>query len=594
MSFAQALNSVCVKVASTCQGENGALQYKSAASSDDDFDGLLSEVFLIMRNSSEPDVTIKLNNLKPLLTSQERLIKLVKLVLYMRQPRAGKGEKLVFYYMLQWFWVNYNSVGKFIVNHLGDFGYYGDFEKLYELYPNNDFRQYLVTVLSERLKKDNELYETDKNKISLAAKWAPRESSHKEMAHAVAKYIFPSNNVKYTFMTYRKMLTKLNKHLHTVQTFMCDKKWKDIDFNLVPSVTMTKLSRAFQNLSQSPYKFGSSAPTWVSLPRTRGRKTTYSTFKPKKFVGPRHNETSPDYEDRNQCKEHLITFLKDPTKVKAKVTNLANIVSNYFNGREKDDIWEAQWTARTNELKKYSPDIFPMVDLSSSMNGDPMTHAITLGLFTSMIQTGEYANKFLSFNSRPVLVQLPESSSLYDKMEIMRDWSHSGRWGGNTNIQAAFDLILDIAVKHNVAADKMPKILAIFSDMQFDDGDSTWNETSFEVFDRKFKEKGYTLPFIIFWNLRGDTRGYQVKANQPNSCMLSGYSTRMMDLFLSGAIDELKQETPTQQSHISTLTLMNKVFEHEMFKDVEEELNKVVSTAFGFNMMDMSRVLFAP
>ena len=151
------------------------------------------------------------------------------------------------------------------------------------------------------------------------------------------------------------------------------------------------------------------------------------------------------------------------------------------------------------------------------------------------------------------------------------------RWGGNTNIQSAFQMILDIAIKHNVSKENMPQILAIFSDMQFDKGDLSWSETSYEMMNRMFMENGYDIPHIIFWNLRANTNGYQVAADKPNATMLSGYSTRMMDLFLTSSIDDLKNTLGTEKplKHASSISLMEKVFEHPMFEQYNDSIKQL-------------------
>ena len=148
---------------------------------------------------------------------------------------------------------------------------------------------------------------------------------------------------------------------------------------------------------------------------------------------------------------------------------------------------------------------------------------------------------------------------------------------GSTNILKAITLLLDIAATNKIDPKSMPEILAIFSDMQFDQGDSSWNQTSYDQITTKFKKAGYSVPHIIFWNLRGDTRGYQVKADTPNTTMLSGYSTRMLDLFLSGNIEELKQEQEQKQDNNTlqkqdnnTLTMLEKVLTHKMFESYNE------------------------
>ena len=249
------------------------------------------------------------------------------------------------------------------------------------------------------------------------------------------------------------------------------------------------------------------------------------------------------------------------------------------------------------------PSIFPMVDLSSSMSGDPMINAITLGMFTSIIMDNPldqeefcFANRFMSFASKPQLVKLPRFSildnskpaSLKEKVEIMKEWTGSGKWGGSTNIHAALDLLLDIAVTHKVEQKDMPKILAIFSDMQFDQGDSSWSKTSYNNICDKFTNAGYEVPHILFWNLRDNAVGFQVKADTPNSSMLSGYSTRMLDLFLTGDIknlDELQTNTNDDNKESAdkdnnykqktTIDLVNKALTHEMFEKYNNLFNSL-------------------
>ena len=41
-------------------------------------------------------------------------------------------------------------------------------------------------------------------------------------------------------------------------------------------------------------------------------------------------------------------------------------------------------------------------------------------------------------------------------------------------------------------------------------------------------------PTVTFWNLRGDTHGYPVDKDAPNTQMLSGFSPSLLKLLLSG------------------------------------------------------------
>ena len=60
--------------------------------------------------------------------------------------------------------------------------------------------------------------------------------------------------------------------------------------------------------------------------------------------------------------------------------------------------------------------------------------------------------------------------------------------------------------------DDMPKVLYIISDMQFDStverDDNSWHcgtamneETNFEAAKTMFKDAGFTLPHVVFWNV---------------------------------------------------------------------------------------------
>ena len=77
--------------------------------------------------------------------------------------------------------------------------------------------------------------------------------------------------------------------------------------------------------------------------------------------------------------------------------------------------------------------------------------------------------------------------------------------------------------------------------MQFDqasDQNGAW-ETHQERIVRRFKEEGlkvcgkaWPVPHIIYWNLRGNTRGFPAQANTENVTMLLKYSPSLIKLLL--------------------------------------------------------------
>lgn len=618
-------------------GENGSLCQTTPAQSELDFEGILCEFFLLMRDATEEKIYEILERLTNIIYSnlidtnkkKEFVIKLLKISLFIRNPRKGKGEKQVFYNIIKCLYKldGYQEFVHVIIDILGDFGYYKDYNNLYVQIDNETLRNNILQKYKSQLLKDN----TTENvaEISLCAKWAPREGSkYDEFAKKLAMSVFPNPNKKSSYKAYRKMLSGLNKKLNTVQTFMCQKHWADINFSNVPSVAMTNLTKAFQDekTDKSPIS-ERVVKTRVLKRRARGRRNIIKKITDNR----RHHEGDADYEDREKCRQNLITHISSGKKINASVTNLTDIIQRYIYGAEKDITWEAQWVARVEEIQKMisenftrsdlstdkshsdlstdksRPSIFPMVDLSSSMSGNPMINAITLGMFTSIIMDNPldqeefcFANRFMSFASTPQLVKLPRFSildnskpaSLKEKVEIMKEWTNSSRWGGSTNIHAALDLLLDIAVTHKVPQKDMPKILAIFSDMQFDQGDSSWTKTSYDNICDKFTNAGYQVPHILFWNLRDNAVGFQVKADTPNSSMLSGYSTRMLDLFLTGDIKNLNElqtntNNDTNEDNLesgveeniykqqTTIDLVNKALTHEMFEKYNDLFNSL-------------------
>ena len=597
--FTKAFDNTCKQIENNTNlivGENGSLAQISPSQSELDFDGILCEYFLLMRGSTEKQITDILDRLINILESnllsdqkrKENLIKLLKISLFIREPRKGKGEKQIFYYIVRYLFnqsEDYKKIAKFMLDYIGEFGYYKDYNNIYENTDNPELRDYIITKYVNQIIKD--MNEQKPTKISLCAKWAPRENSKydnmsKILARTLINKINPQNINSFRILKqYRQILSVLNRKLNTVQIYMCQKHWADIDFKNVSSLSMTNLTKAFQDEKVSPFP----KDKRILQKSIRNRRVIIDTR--------RHKPEDTDYKDREQCRENLFKHIKNGGKVNSIVTNLSQIIEKYLNGYTMDIVWESQWESRVKEIQTFvsqlseKPSIFPMVDLSSSMSGEPIINAVTLGLFTSMILDNPleqeefcFANRFMSFSSTPQLVKLPRFSildntkpaSLKEKVEIMKEWTSGGRWGGSTNIQAAIELLLNIATTNKVPKTDMPKILAIFSDMQFDQGDSSWNKTSYDNICDKFKNAGYDVPHILFWNLRSNTEGYQVKANTPNSSMLSGYSTRMLDLFLSGNIDSLQTELKDGEKiekyeKKTTLDLLNKALNHEMFQE---------------------------
>ena len=119
-------------------------------------------------------------------------------------------------------------------------------------------------------------------------------------------------------------------------------------------------------------------------------------------------------------------------------------------------------------------------------------------------------------------------------------------WGINTNFQAVFDLLLDLAVGANLPPSEMIRTIFVFSDMEFDACGGRGYETDYQLIKRKYSEAGYPMPQIVFWNLRGGNRSKPVTKNEAGVALVSGFSGQMMRVFLQNGTFENPYQTMLQ------------------------------------------------
>lgn len=157
---------------------------------------------------------------------------------------------------------------------------------------------------------------------------------------------------------------------------------------------------------------------------------------------------------------------------------------------------------------------------------------------------GVFHNKAITFSGHPQFIDLRENTSLKDKLEIMFAYNEVA----NTNIEAVFDLILDMAKSKDVPKDELPKQVLVISDMEFDMATrkaygekGKWkkaDEALFETIEKKYEKSGYKMPRLIFWNVCGRTNTIPKVDNEEGLCLLSGFSQNAMKV----AADKTKKD----------------------------------------------------
>jgi hypothetical protein len=229
-----------------------------------------------------------------------------------------------------------------------------------------------------------------------------------------------------------------------------------------------------------------------------------------------------------------------PYEVVAKATNYCGM-SSWFHGFGKNDPTERAainkyWDNLEDYFKGASLDALCMIDTSGSMWGTdasaPINVAISIGLYAAERARGPFHNHYISFSSRPQLIET-YGSDFVDKVKRI----YSTNLCENTNIEAAFDMLLNTAIKSHCRQSDLPKTIIVVSDMQFDAQRGRYgssNATLMENIAYKWQRVGYQMPELVYWNVQA--RGNNVIPMQAKDgiTFVSGFSPVLFEQIMKG------------------------------------------------------------
>jgi hypothetical protein len=324
----------------------------------------------------------------------------------------------------------------------------------------------------------------------LCAKWMPRKG-------IIANKL--RNFMKMSPKQYRKTLVNLT---NVVETKMCAKDWDSIEFSKLPSVASARYQKAF----------------WKNSPDGYGA--------------------------------YVESLIKGETTINAGAVYPYDITKSITLGNSK--VANEQWKALPNYLEGANDMILPVVDVSGSMttsaggnkNVTCMDVAISLGLYISERNEGNFKNAFVTFSNDPQLQVL--SGTLTDRYRQLQ----KADWGMSTNLEATFELILNQAKKHGLAQDQMPNKILILSDMEFNEATggggwrntgSDWNPTAQNMIEQMYEDAGYKMPQIVYWNIQSRNGGVPVAFDKSGTALVSGFSPAIMTSLLGGDIESPQQ-----------------------------------------------------
>ena len=494
---------------------------------------------------------------------------LYKMIGHTRDIIDGKGEYNLTYMMIYTWFEFYPKLALFALRCLvtnedkkvHQYGSWKDIKYFCEYCRNKGAHvfhpliNYCINLMNEQLKMDYENYIQSSDNISLVAKWVPREKSTFGWL-----YEFLATNYFINYMEtattdqrktkailkcktdYRKLISVLNRKLDTLQIKQCANNWSNINFNNVTSISVSKQKKAFLNVN----------------------KKGESRF--------------PDSDDRNNCashfKNHIQSAIKDGTEVKGKRLGMGDftkqaidLLAEYKNpsNQTEIDLLNSQWrdnSTQTGALGK----MIPMVDVSGSMEGDPLHVAIALGI--RIAEKSIIGKRALTFSAKPSWVNLEPYPDFVSQVQALKQ----AEWGMNTNFHAALDTILDAIIQNKMEPeDVQDLVLVILSDMQMDVADRN-GLTVYENIKLKYEQAGirvhgrpYKPPHILFWNLRS-TSGFPSLSSQSNASMMSGFSPALLNLFCDQGLDALQSCTPWSQ--------LERTLENERYTIMSNKLNE--------------------
>ena len=476
--------------------ENGAVTRKSTGSS-------LYDMFALgasMRNRPDNDVILMFKK-----AYDEDPEYALKCLFYLRDIEAGTGERRFFRLCMNWLASYDTKAAKRNMKYIIDYGRVDDLYCFVDTPLEADAFKFLYNQIQLDLHSKTP---------SLCAKWLKSINSSsketRELGELTRKYFHMSAK------QYRKTLSKLRKKINVLERLMSANQWDQIEFEHIPSKAGIIYKNAFARHDVERAKRG--VRTYENFAKDTTTKVNAKTLYPYEVVSKVVNLTSP----------HGGGWLSQH--------------SYSFNGTDTDRaIINKYWANLKDYFDKATLDALCVVDTSASMTGyaanAPINIAISLGLYCAERNNGPFHNHYISFSSKPQLIET-DGVDFVDKVCRI----YSTNLCENTNIEATFDLVLNTAIEHHLSQKDLPKNLIIISDLEFDEarGKYHWShdtiaskETLIEGIRRKWDSCGYKMPNLVFWCVDSRHDNIPMKT-EDGITFVSGNSPIVFEMIMSG------------------------------------------------------------
>jgi len=334
---------------------------------------------------------------------------------------------------------------------------------------------------------------------SLCGKWAPYPYHSYDrrtlLAELIGRELFPQSLAEYADLAerdyayrarerYRHVLTRLREHKRVPERLMNEGRVREINYKTVPGACLARNAKQFFQCDQERF---------LRFLRSPGQGKKCGSLQP----------------------HVLVEAAKKATGVEAILA-------------------EEQWKTLVAQTKAAGiQNCIAVCDVSASMKVEAapgvscMDLSIALTLLLAELE-GFGHRRAITFESRPRLVEL-HGDTLGE-----RAWGVKRLpWGGSTNFDAVFDLLIDTDVER----------VFVFTDMQFDEAAGYRGQTNFEAVKSRYAARGKALPELVFWNLAAyGSSGAPVQADTRGAVLVSGFSAALIQDVLAVPADKAQDQ----------------------------------------------------
>ena len=425
-----------------------------------------------MRNRSDEDCILMFQK-----AFQENPVYAMKCLFYIRDVRGGQGERRFFRTVIKHMARSNEDAIRRNLKHIPEFGRWDD---LYA-FVGSCVETEALAFMKEQLALD-----VTCKTPSLLAKWLKSENTSSNESRRLAYITRKAFGM--TSKQYRKTLSMLRERINIVERLMSENRWDEIEFDKIPSRAGLIYKNAFARHDIERMKLDASVQSYADFAKDTTKTVNAKALYP--------------YECVDKAMKIMGGWYNYGRKVN--MDNTDRLMVNKYWDNLADYFSEASFNGMA------------IVDTSGSMCGNeasaPINVAMSLGLYCAEKSKGPFAGHFMTFSTNPTFVEV-EGVDFCDKVYRMSQ----AEWGGSTNIEACFDLMLKTAINNNCSQDEIPENLIVISDMEFDacvtSGPvtrNTWgyygslkrpSATLFENMKDKWATYGYQMPRLTFWNV---------------------------------------------------------------------------------------------